>query len=71
MIHRMGKNLSQENRLIHKSKKEKRRHGIRLTKKMKDLLYEDLKTGKKEIEDDTNDRKTSHAHGPGKPILCK
>lgn len=38
---------------------------------MKDLLYEDLKTGKKEIEDDTNDRKTSHAHGPGKSILCK
>lgn len=32
---------------------------------------EDLKTLKKEIEDDANDRKTSHAHGPGEPILCK
>lgn len=43
MIHRMGKNISQENRLIHKSKKEKRRQGIRLTKKMKDLKMKTLK----------------------------
>lgn len=32
---------------------------------------EDLKTLKKEIEDDANNRKTSHAHEPGEPILCK
>lgn len=71
MIHRMGKNVRQEDRLIHRSKKEKKKARNMPNQENERSQNEDLKTLKKEIEDDVNNRKTSHAHGPGEPILCK